>query len=159
MNDVSFCPYCGERIVSGANFCPKCGRQLPVTGSSSSMQQQNYAPQPRTYSGRSKPEAAIVLSIIAGVFILINGILVAALGAILLFSFLPAGIIVLGAGLIFGLIVFIAAIKLNQKPEEHLMWGVVILVFSILSIVIGGGFIIGLILGFIGGLLAILWNK
>lgn len=89
---------------------------------------------------------------------MINGLIVAIVGAFMAFMFMPAGVVVLIAGLILGLVVFIAAIKLSQNPEEHITWGVIILIFSLLSIVIGGGFVIGMILGFIGGLLAIVWN-
>lgn len=45
-----------------------------------------------------------------------------------------------------------------RKPAQKTAWGVVILVFSILSIVTGGGFIIGFILGIIGGALALAWK-
>jgi hypothetical protein len=157
-------------VHSVANYCPKCGAQLPVQESQPTGQQQ-YQPQyqqqyqmpyQQGYSTqhprKTRPEGAIVLSMIAGVFIMINGLIVAILGAFMTFMFMPAGIVVLIAGLILGLVVFIAAIKLSQNPEEHITWGVLILVFSLLSIVIGGGFIIGMILGFIGGLLAIVWN-
>ncbi|MCQ5375965.1 MAG: DUF6114 domain-containing protein [Methanomassiliicoccales archaeon] len=117
--------------------------------------QQSYSMQ---HPRKTRPEGAIILSMIAGVFIMINGLIVAILGAVMTFMFIPAGIIVLIAGLILGLVVLIAAIKLSQRPEDNITWGVIILIFSLLSIVIGGGFIIGMILGFIGGLLAIVWN-
>jgi hypothetical protein len=54
-------------------------------------------------------------------------------------------------GLIFGVLVLLGAIMLHRKPASKRAWGTMILVFSILSYVTGGGFIIGSILGIIGG--------
>jgi hypothetical protein len=63
-------------------------------------------------------------------------------------------------GLIFGIIVIISAVMLNSKPSEHATWGTLIVIFSALSIFGSamGGFGIGLILGLIGGILAITWK-
>jgi hypothetical protein len=62
--------------------------------------------------------------------------------------------------LIFGAIVVISAIMLNRSPREHATWGTLIVIFSVLSIFGGamGGFGIGLVLGLIGGVLAITWK-
>jgi len=63
-------------------------------------------------------------------------------------------------GLIFGAIVIISAVMLNSKPEQHSTWGTMILIFSVLSIFgsMMAGFGIGLILGAIGGILALNWK-
>lgn len=63
-------------------------------------------------------------------------------------------------GLVFGVIVLISALMLNSKPEQHSTWGTLILIFSILSVFGGamGGFGVGLVLGLIGGVLAITWK-
>ncbi len=58
-------------------------------------------------------------------------------------------------GLIFGVLVLFGAIMLHNKPANKRAWGIIILVFSILSYVTGGGFIIGSILGIIDGARAI----
>jgi uncharacterized membrane protein len=58
-------------------------------------------------------------------------------------------------GLICGVLVFLGAILLHIKPVNKKAWGIMILVFSIPSVVTGGGFIIGFILGIIGGALAL----
>jgi hypothetical protein len=48
---------------------------------------------------------------------------------------------------------------LNSKPQEHTTWGMLIAIFSALSIFGAmGGFGIGLILGLIGGVLAVIWK-
>jgi len=62
-------------------------------------------------------------------------------------------------GLVFAGIVLYAAIMLNSRPGQHVTWGSLILVFSILSVFTSwAGFGIGLILGVIGGGLAIAWR-
>ena len=68
-------------------------------------------------------------------------------------------------GLISGIIVLISAIMLNIRPGEAThgmracctMWGTMILIFSIVSLFGGsmGGFLIGAILGIVGGALAL----
>ncbi|MFQ5712208.1 MAG: DUF6114 domain-containing protein [Candidatus Geothermarchaeales archaeon] len=57
------------------------------------------------------------------------------------------------------LIVIYAAMMLNSKPAQHVTWGTLILIFSVLS-VLGSwaGFGLGLILGIVGGALAIGWR-
>lgn len=99
-----------------------------------------------------------MLSLIGGIFILLNGLLIAALGALASFIFIPGGVPVLAwgiMGIVFALIVIVGAFVLHSNPDQHMMWGAIILIFSIISIVIGGGFIIGMILGSIGGVLAL----
>src|SRR5208283_5298163 len=60
-------------------------------------------------------------------------------------------------GLVFGIIVIISALMLNRRPHEHTTWGILILVFSVLSVFgsMMGGFSIGVL---IGGVLAITWK-
>ena len=63
------------------------------------------------------------------------------------------------AGLVFGAIVTYAAMMLNSKPEKRETWGILIIIFSILSVVTGGGFGIGLVLGIIGGIMGMTWKE
>lgn len=100
------------------------------------------------------------LSLIGGVIILIEGILIAVAGPVLLM-----GVIDLGLGaLIFGLVVIVhgiiimwAAYSLRSNPVRHVMYGAIIVIFSVLALVLaGGGFVIGSILGIIGGAWAIM---
>ena len=58
-------------------------------------------------------------------------------------------------GLVCGIIVTIGALLLNSRPAEHRSWGIVILIFSVISFLGMGGFYIGAILGIIGGALAL----
>jgi len=102
-----------------------------------------------------KPTAAFVLSLIGGIFLLLGGVL-ATVG----FSFVFGG---LGAifgivGVIFGLIVILGAVMLYQKPQSHTMWGVVILILSIIAFPSLWGFGIGSLLAFIGAILALVYK-
>ena len=58
-------------------------------------------------------------------------------------------------GLVCGIIVTISALMLNSRGAERRSWGLVVIVFSIISFAGMGGFFIGAILGIIGGALAL----
>jgi len=144
-----------------------------------------------------KPTAAFVLSLLAGVFILLGGgmwLMMASLigsygyggyggyggmmngygsgwfGGMMngyngfgygMMRGLGFGFGLMGfLGLIFGIIVIISAVMLNSRPVEHTTWGVIIVIFSALSVLgsMMGGFGIGVLLGLIGGILAIVWK-
>lgn len=57
-----------------------------------------------------------------------------------------------------GIVVLIGALMLYSRPKQAHMWGTLVLVFSIVSLVGMGGFMIGAILGIVGGALAIAWK-
>jgi len=62
-------------------------------------------------------------------------------------------------GLTSGALVILGAVMLYSRPFEKDLWGAVIIAFSILGIFGGmGGFVIGLVLGIVGGALALAWN-
>ncbi len=54
-----------------------------------------------------------------------------------------------------GVIIILGAIMLKTRPQEHMVWGILILVFSIVSLAGMGGYFIGAILGIIGGAYAL----
>ncbi len=96
------------------------------------------------------------LSLIGGILILIDGIVLAIAGPFLLAFGAGAGAVVLGIlGVIFGVIVIWAAYRLRSNMAAHVTYGAVIVVFSVLALILtGGGFVIGSILGIIGGIWA-----
>lgn len=126
-------------------------------------------------SSRSMNMTAFILSLIGGILILLNG----AMSLMMLTyyggdfgwmwsmmggyqgmmgslgfpfgSFLGLMIV----GLICGIIVTVGAVMLNSRPAEHRSWGIVILIFSVISFLGMGGFYIGAILGVAGGALAL----
>lgn len=63
------------------------------------------------------------------------------------------------AGLSSGIAVVLTSFMLNMRPQESKRWGVMIIVLSIMSILGMGGFIFGMVLGIIGGALAIIRRK
>jgi len=128
-----------------------------------------------------RPRAAFVLSLIAGIFILLGGVVRSLVSSYLRYSWfgmvgryrgwggmigypgfraIGTGLGIVGIlGLIFGAIVIISAVMLIQRPQEHSTWGILIVIFSVLSIFGAmGGLDVGLILGLIGGVLALTWH-
>jgi len=129
-----------------------------------------------------KPTTAFILSLIGGIFILAGGGMMTMTGWS---SFcgvtacrsyggmMGPGFGMMGygygwgfggmfgiAGILFGISVIIAALMLYNNPAHHSNWGLVILILSLLSIFGSSmaGFGIGLILGVIGGILALSWR-
>ncbi len=118
-------------------------------------------------SNIERPTAAYALSLIAGILIIINGAVVGFIPGLITsipgVSAVPGfvwGILYLVSivGIVFGIIVLLSAVMLYRNPLSKTTWGVLILIFSILSIVVGGGFLIGMILGIIGGALGLAWK-
>jgi hypothetical protein len=105
--------------------------------------------------------AGFALSLIAGIFVLINGLAWIALSS--LFDSLGLGgmfgfglaLDMLGILLImFAIIIFIGA-YLIYMPGRETLGGILVLIFSIVSFIGGGGFFIGAILGIVGGALGL----
>ena len=61
-------------------------------------------------------------------------------------------------GLVCGILIVASAALLRARPQEHGLWGTLIIVFSAISFVGMGGFFIGAVLGIIGGVLAIVYR-
>jgi hypothetical protein len=128
-------------------------------------------------SNEQKPTAPFVLSLISGILTLIGGLSVTYLrmwrfqyvervmrGYGYAFAagpgyFSPFVSFMGMLGIIFGIIVIVSAAMLYRQPRQHQTWGVLILIFSILSIFGGmAGYLVGLVLGIVGGALAIAWK-
>src|SRR2546422_8784217 len=90
----------------------------------------------------SRPIAAMILSLIGGIFILIGGIF---------FTFLLGGGRFFGlfrvVGLVFGILVIVRAGMLYNQPSQHTTWGVIVPPLSIPTIVSLGGVLVVPILG------------
>ncbi len=61
-------------------------------------------------------------------------------------------------GLVSGVVVLISGAMLRSNPNQRTLWGALVLVFSCLSFFGFGGFVIGAILGIIGGVMALTWK-
>ncbi len=115
-------------------------------------------------SQSEKPAKAFTLSLIAGILVLNNTTLLGVAttwfpGIIPTIPGLANDTTVLyrltALGLTSGVLVLLGAIMLYMRPVHKKAWGILIVVFSIPSVITGGGFIIGFILGIIGGSLVL----
>ena len=110
-------------------------------------------------SVESRPVAAFILSLIGGVFIMVAGFIVSAIGALLTYFMMGVGAVAGLLGIICGIVIIICAVTLYTKPQEHTAPGILIIVFSALSLFgAGGGFLVGFILSLIGGILGVTWK-
>ncbi len=62
-------------------------------------------------------------------------------------------------GLISGLIVLGSGVMLRINPRQSVVFGVLILVFSVVSFFGFGGFVAGAVLGIIGGIMTLRWRR
>ena len=116
-------------------------------------------------NGSGTSTKAFRLSLIAGILIVINTVLlgVAATWFPGIIPTLPGSTgndttvlyRLTAIGLILGVLVVLGAVMLHLKPENKKAWGIMIIVFSIPSVITGGGLIVGFILGIIGGAFAL----
>jgi hypothetical protein len=112
--------------------------------------------------------AGFALSLISGVLVLLNGMLLIVIATRLQdflndvgMSDLPRSVLgetfltAIGAvGLAFGVLILIGS-YLIYTPGKETLGGILVLVFGMLSIFTGGGLIVGMILGIIGGALGL----
>ncbi len=63
------------------------------------------------------------------------------------------------AGLSSGVAVILTSLMLKMRPQESKRWGIMIIALSAMSILGMGGFIVGMVLGIIGGAIAIIRSK
>ena len=129
-----------------------------------------------------KPVAPFVLGLIAGIFILLGAIVMsmfafgiasmmssnggamsgtmsnmyAGMSMGMMMGFAPALTVV---GIASGVMVILGSVMVYTHPSESQLWGAIILAFSVVSIIGGmGGFLVGLVLGVVGGVLALTWR-
>ncbi|MGA2768386.1 MAG: DUF6114 domain-containing protein [Candidatus Bathyarchaeia archaeon] len=128
-----------------------------------------------------RPTVAVILSIIGGVLILVGGSM-----AFMMLSYNNGGFgMMSGFGgmmggyrgmmddvgfpyamldglmlvsLVSGILVIVGAVMIDIYPSQSRTWGIIVLIFSIVSFVGMGGFLIGAVLGVAGGALALSWK-
>jgi hypothetical protein len=126
----------------------------------------------------SYPKTASILALVGGTLMLLSGVIFIAVAALILphldysnltvpqglspsaIPGLVSGIVgVMGAfGLVSGIIVLVSGAMLFAHVAKPRTWGILILIFSILSFVGLGGFIAGAILGIVGGIPTLRWK-
>lgn len=108
-----------------------------------------------------RPLAAMLIALFGGLLILTEGTYYAAAlsgassvgGVVGAIAGDLAGLFALGA--FFGLLVVVLSVVLLLKPELHTSLGIAVVVLALLSLLGGGGWILGLVLALVGGILAI----
>ena len=112
---------------------------------------------------KNKSTSAFVLSIISGISILLNSTLLAMNSASLSVDrsqSLPTAVL-FGITFIFGVLVLVGSFLMRNKRNVK-SGAFMVLIFSFLSLIIGGalfaGFFVGFIPGFIGAMLGLGWK-
>jgi hypothetical protein len=128
-----------------------------------------------------RPTAAMILSIIGGVLMIVGGSM-----AFMMLSYNSDGLgMMSGFGgmmgsyrgmmddvgfpyammdglmllsLVSGILVIVGAVMIDIHPSQSRTWGIIVLIFSIISLVGMGGFLIGAVLGVTGGAIALSWK-
>ena len=124
------------------------------------------------------PKTASILALAGGVMMILGGVLFMAVSIFILprvnftnvntppplapgsIPAIASGVVgVMGLfGLVSGIIVLVSAVMLLSNLGQPRTWGVLVLVFSALSFLGLGGFVVGAILGIVGGILALRWK-
>lgn len=113
---------------------------------------------------RSEKSTAFTFSLVAGILILINAVL---LGVVVTwFPWIMPTIpgttndavpfaSLTTIGLVCCAIILLGSLMLRFNPANKKVWGIIVIGFSIPTVIMGGGFIVGFILGIIGGIKAL----
>ena len=106
-----------------------------------------------------------MLSLLGGIFVILGGLTVLSLASLsasygfIFFGFGGAGLVYGAIGVLLGSLIVASSVLLRSRPDDHIAWGVVVFVLSILSwFGAFGGFFVGFLLGLIGGILAMVWQ-
>jgi len=130
------------------------------------------------YTIAEKPVAPFVLSLLAGLLILLSGGMMAVFSSVPYYGGIMGGYWMMNGyytmmggygsnwvyafsalGIISGILVTAGAIMLYAEPGRAYAWGVLILAFSALSFFGMGGFMMGALFGVVGGVLALTWKS
>jgi len=129
-------------------------------------------------SASAYPKTAAILALAGGIIIVLGGAIFIGVSAFVIphlnlsnvtvpqgmdrasLPSLISGVLAVmgGFGLVCGAVVLVSATMLLAKVGARRTWGILILVFSVLSFVGLGGFVLGAILGITGGVLALRWK-
>ena len=131
-----------------------------------------------TQKAAGYPRTGSILALVGGIFIVLGGALFLGVATFVIphlnlsnvtvpqgfdranLHTLISGVLTVmgGFGLVCGAVVLTSATMLLARVGERRTWGVLILVFSVLSFVGLGGFVAGAVLGIIGGVLTLRWK-
>jgi hypothetical protein len=149
------CRNCGRLMPLHAVYCPYCGRPQVIMARKPKVRPVMLLPR---LSGRNL--IAFALSLVSGILVLLNS--VALLRPIFygplssVFWWLP----ILGVGKAFalGIIIGVTLIlgSIIMAFTSGVLADIIIFPFAVFSLIVGGGFIAGMILGIVGGILGAL---
>ena len=146
------CRYCGRVMPLNTVYCPFCGRPQVVLP----------PPTPRLVSGRrlgGRNIIAVILSLLSGILVLVNSAALLAPSFWAMWSSIFFWLPTIGQsyafmlGALIGLTLVLGAIIMALSNGA--LADVIIFPFAIFSLMIGGGFVAGMDLGILGGILAI----
>lgn len=147
------CRMCGRLMPVSSMFCPYCGRppQMVVPG-----------PPPRI--ARVQPRrgsmSGFILSLISGILVVLNGAALLAPGFyanwVKIFWWIPqlGQSYVFMLGLIIGVTLILSSIIMLLRSGA--LAAMLIFPFAVFSLIIGGGFIAGMVIGIVGGIIGVL---
>jgi hypothetical protein len=149
------CRYCGRIMPLHSVYCPYCGRPQVILA----------RPPPKVVQRRmprttGKGIVAFALSLVAGILVILNSAALLSPGFWGLWSgiffWLPSigPTYAFALGVIIGLVLIMGSLVMIMGHGA--LADVIIFPFAIFSLFIGGGFIAGMLLGIVGGILAVL---
>jgi hypothetical protein len=109
-----------------------------------------------TYQTYEKPTTAFIVSLIGGIFVLLGGVVWAAIGTVVAIFTLGVGFL-LYVFLLFGITIIAGSVALNNNPRSAHAWGIVIIILGIISL-FGVITALGGIISIAGGAVALSWN-
>jgi len=118
-----------------------------------------YPPVPlAAYSAR--PNAAFALSLVGGALIVLGGVseLILAYTLPNIYATVASFYIFGWIGVALGAVVVLFGGLTFVRPQHHVVFGAIVVIASLLSVVAYWGFVVGLVLGLVGGVLAITWT-
>jgi len=133
---------------------------------------------PTQEAGSAYPKTASILALMGGLMMILGGVIFVGaavyviphlnlgnitvpqgINAAALPALISGVLTVMGSfGLVCGAVVFVSATMLLAKVGQRRTWGILILVFSVLSFIGLGGFVVGAVLGIVGGILTLRWK-
>jgi len=116
-----------------------------------------------------KPTVAFTLALISGILVLLGGLARmmwawtpfwgGMMGPGMMGMWMPwFGYTFSAIGLVSGLVILVGGLMLQSRPDQAQTWGVLILVFAVVSLFSMGGFLAGAILGIVAGILALTYR-
>ena len=108
---------------------------------------------------RRVPWGAVLLTVAGGFFLLLGGALLAFFGIVFWAFGHPAGF--LFTGLAIALLVWLMAGLMVVAPTARVGWGIATVLLAVFSLVynLAGGLVVGFLLTFLGGLIAIFGRR